>query len=92
MNITKLGYHEPRPFWASADVFPFVCSAQFGNPSGHSLTTIGRALLLWLDYVENCTTGFFSYNFVKVSLLVVCLAFGVLVGIARMVLGVHSLD
>lgn len=50
MNVSKLCYWQPRPFWVSPAVQAFDCSAQYGNPSGHSLFSMGTALTIWLDY------------------------------------------
>ena len=52
MNVTKLWYHQPRPFWVDEEIQAFDCTTQFGNPSGHSLFSMGAALTLWLDFNE----------------------------------------
>ena len=49
MNLLKLRYHDPRPFWSSEEVQAFKCSRQYGNPSGHSMTAFCTALLIALD-------------------------------------------
>ena len=50
MNITKLAYHQARPFWVSPEIKAHHCSIQYGNPSGHSLFSLGSSLTIWLDY------------------------------------------
>jgi membrane-associated phospholipid phosphatase len=87
-NITKLSYHDPRPFWVSPDVNALSCSSQFGNPSGHSENAIAMSLLLWLDLVyrsdkPRCT---------KITVLILALLFPISIGYSRLLLGVHSLD
>ena len=39
--VAKLGFHSPRPFWVTTDILAFGCETEFGNPSGHSCTTMG---------------------------------------------------
>lgn len=50
MNVTKLSYGDPRPYWVSSDVMGFKTSSSFGNPSGHSMTSMACAMVLWLDF------------------------------------------
>lgn len=57
MTISKLSYAQARPFWVSADIKAGSCSSQFGNPSGHSLTAMGMALAVWLDYNQMVLDG-----------------------------------
>ena len=52
MNITKLWYHEARPFWVRDNIEAYGCSTQYGNPSGHSLFSMGAAMSIWLDFNE----------------------------------------
>ena len=49
MNITKMGYHEPRPFMVSDSIKVYGCSAEYGNPSGHSLFAAAFNLFFFLD-------------------------------------------
>jgi len=50
MNIFKLYYHNPRPYWVDPDVEAYQCPDEYGNPSGHSETSLGIAMTVWLDY------------------------------------------
>ena len=50
MNISKLWYHEPRPFWVSQGIETQSCSSEYGSPSGHSLLATAFTLAVWLDY------------------------------------------
>ena len=53
MNISKLWYHEQRPFWVpNTEIKAFYCGTQFGNPSGHALFSMGMAIFSWLDFNE----------------------------------------
>jgi membrane-associated phospholipid phosphatase len=49
MNITKMAYHEPRPFMYSETIMPFGCSSEYGNPSGHSIFAAAINLFLYMD-------------------------------------------
>ncbi len=49
MNITKMAYHEPRPFMFSEKIEVYGCSAEYGNPSGHSIFAAAFNLFLYFD-------------------------------------------
>jgi hypothetical protein len=40
-------------FWVEKDIIPDECTAEYGNPSGHTLQAIGYPIFLWLDIFEN---------------------------------------
>lgn len=50
MNITKMAYHEARPFMIDSYLTPYGCSAEYGNPSGHSLFASAFNFFMFLDY------------------------------------------
>lgn len=52
MNLTKMAYHEPRPYFVDVDIQVYGCSAEYGNPSGHSLFAAAFAFFLFLDIFE----------------------------------------
>ena len=94
MNVTKLYYHQARPYWASENVQAFSCSSQYGNPSGHSLFSMATGLIIWLDYNQHAQemSGMWFSKGARVVLLIVALVFGATIGYSRMFLGVHSLN
>ena len=49
VDILKLAYHEPRPYWVDSEVIPEHCSGQYGNPSGHAAVSMAVMLTIWLD-------------------------------------------
>jgi len=55
ISLFKMIYHEPRPFMASnnsipeLEIIPYSCSTEFGNPSGHSLSSALFSTMLFLD-------------------------------------------
>jgi membrane-associated phospholipid phosphatase len=86
MNVTKLVYHSPRPFWASNEVKAFSCENEFGNPSGHSMFAAAMSLIVWFNFQQNLTT----VN--RWSSLLLTIIFALAIGYSRLFLGVHSLD
>jgi membrane-associated phospholipid phosphatase len=49
MNVTKMGYHDPRPYMSDDKILPYDCSHEYGNPSGHSIFAMGFFVFLFLD-------------------------------------------
>lgn len=96
MNVTKLDYHQARPFWVSPDIEAGSCSTQFGNPSGHSLTAMGMALSVWLDYNSAIDHDSLKYpwkmSWMRILLLVLAIIFAMSIGWSRFVLGAHSMN
>ena len=92
MNITKLAYHEPRPYMVDDAIVPIGCSHEYGNPSGHSLFVAGFFVFMFLDIIHG------EHKNKPVTPLVYCLS---LVGTIIIVLlmaydrlynGVHSIN
>mmetsp|Transcript_30380 Transcript_30380/g.37396 ORF Transcript_30380/g.37396 Transcript_30380/m.37396 type:complete len:344 (+) Transcript_30380:343-1374(+) len=46
LSITKSVFHEARPFFVS-DITPTKCWLEYGNPSGHSITSSALYLTVW---------------------------------------------
>ena len=59
-NCFKMFYHMPRPYMSDSNVKAIVCSKEFGNPSGHSVSSSMITILLILDM-------FHSRNFKEIS-------------------------
>ena len=92
MNVTKLTYHQERPFWASKDIEAVQCTTQYGNPSGHSMFSIGVALTMWLDvnqYISENETVLKAWYY-RMLLLLGVIVYGLTIGYSRVILGVHS--
>jgi len=94
MNVTKLWYHEARPYWSDSDIRAFDCSTQFGNPSGHSLFSMGAAMIIWLDFNDHASKkddeSWMKKLWVRLPLLLVALVFSFTIGYSRLFLGVHT--
>ena len=92
MGITKVTYHQARPFWVSKEIEAVQCSTEFGNPSGHSMFSLGSTLTVWLDlnqYVSQNESVLRAW-YVRVILLLGAILFGITIGYSRVILGVHS--
>lgn len=74
--ILKLAFASPRPFWYSPEVRPLAYESSFGTPSGHAQN--GATIWLFLATVIRRTWAFW---------VLTVLVF--LIGLSRMVLGVH---
>jgi undecaprenyl-diphosphatase len=86
-NTLKMIYQSDRPNWHS-DYLTFSCNYGYGNPSGHSLTSI--SLYLSLSHV---LVKYFKINgaFKKILFIFFTL-FPVLIAISRFILAAHSLN
>lgn len=54
-NCFKMFYHMPRPYMLDKEVHPYECPREFGNPSGHSLSSSMITILLILDMFHSRT-------------------------------------
>jgi membrane-associated phospholipid phosphatase len=86
MNVTKLLYADPRPYWVNPDIIVGSCSRNYGNPSGHSSTVMGMSLVMWLDLCQSYS------NRNKCLFLIPAILIPLTTGYSRLILGVHSLD
>ena len=72
----KLAWHGPRPYWVDAKVQAFSAETSFGVPSGHSQ----NSAVVWGLIAKHINKGW--------AWLLAVILIG-LIGISRMVLGVH---
>jgi undecaprenyl-diphosphatase len=86
-NTLKMIYQSDRPNWHS-DYLTFSCNYGYGNPSGHSLTSI--SLYLSLSHV---LVKYFKINgaFKKILFIFFTL-FSLLIALSRFILAAHSLN
>jgi membrane-associated phospholipid phosphatase len=75
-GMLKLLFHAPRPYWVSADVTAFASEPSFGMPSAAAQISV-----TFLGYIA-AWSG-------KPRVRAACIALIILVGIARVYLGVH---
>ena len=74
----KIAFHTPRPFWYSPNVRAYVSEDTFGIPSGHSMNAASFM-------------GFLIYSFRQIWFWITLALLIILVGISRLVLGMHFL-
>ena len=89
INLMKLAYAGPRPFWSSDDVQAYHCSTEYGNPSGHAMIAFGLPLLIALDIVADFEESLSRRD--KSLMFAASGALGASVGYSRLFLGVHGL-
>lgn len=96
MDISKMNYHQARPFWVTNEIEAISCSSQYGNPSGHSMVSLGMTLAFWLDYNTRSRAPeskvLLKAWYWRALFLCLCLAFAYSIGYSRMFLGVHSIN
>lgn len=74
--ILKVGFHSPRPYWVDTKFIAFTTESTFGLPSNHAQ----NAAVIW---------GMLAAFKGSIWVWVVCLLLIALIGISRVVLGVH---
>jgi len=74
----KMLFHAPRPYWLDTNVIAHANETSFGLPSGHS----SNAASVW---------GVLAYSFKKRWVTAIVVILILLMGLSRMVLGVHFL-
>jgi len=72
----KVLFHSPRPYWVSPEIKAHFHEYQFGLPSGHSQ----HAVAFW---------GYWAREVKKRWFWLTCLALMVIIGVSRLVLGMH---
>jgi membrane-associated phospholipid phosphatase len=75
-GLAKLIFKSPRPYWVDKRVVPVARERSFGLPSGHAM----NASALWGQISREFQRRWFTW---------VCIIMIVLIGLSRLVLGVH---
>ncbi|CDW89672.1 pap2 superfamily phosphatase [Stylonychia lemnae] len=93
MNITKMAYHEPRPFMKDDDLEPYGCSAEYGNPSGHSLFAGAFNTFFFLDLCHGDYSPMQNQSkFKYYILLFLSISLTSLICFARLYVNVHTIN
>ena len=91
-NLLKLIYGSPRPYWINPSIFR-ICDGGFGNPSGHSFTSMSIYLSIWNIITDH---KYFSSTMLgkvaKVLLFFGFIGLTVLIMVSRLYLSVHSVN
>ena len=93
--LTKLNYHQGRPFWESLEVEALACTGTYGNPSGHSWGSLATSLTVFLDFNAWASARPASRLhawYWRILVLVIGLTYSGSVAYSRILLGVHSLN
>ena len=86
-NTLKMIYQSDRPNWHS-EYLTFSCNYGYGNPSGHSLTSI--ALYLSLSHI---LITFFKFKLIyKGIIFIFFIILALLIIISRVILAAHSIN
>lgn len=92
MNMTKISYHNPRPYWVDIAVIPYgSCSQEFGNASGHSIF-VCSFMFYFLDVFHGTLKGKKIAWYIYFPCLLFTLGFIVCMGYARLYVGLHTLN
>ena len=92
MNITKMAYHEPRPYMVDSKLEPYGCSAEYGNPSGHSLFATAFNFFFFLDMFHGENTQRRNKKMLYAICLFVAISLTVLISYARLYVMVHTIN
>mmetsp|Transcript_35023 Transcript_35023/g.31560 ORF Transcript_35023/g.31560 Transcript_35023/m.31560 type:complete len:162 (+) Transcript_35023:30-515(+) len=50
LSILKALYGDPRPYWVDQKIIPYETYAEYGNPSGHALISMGLYAYLLIKW------------------------------------------
>jgi membrane-associated phospholipid phosphatase len=85
LSILKSFYHEARPFFVT-DLVPTKCWLEYGNPSGHSITSMSLYLTMWDIVCRRYRATDFTRRLTFCITVLVCLA----IAFSRIYHGVHT--
>ena len=89
-SLMKIWYGNTRPFWEKESLFRQICDGGFGNPSGHSTSSVYLYLTLFI-YIRETKTLEKKYFF-QIILFLMFLTFIILIILSRLILGIHSIN
>lgn len=91
MGVTKIIYHNPRPFMMRDDIESDTCSRGYGNPSGHSMSIAVATFTVVLIY--NGYKAQFKHRGLYLWLLIaIAVVLTFITGFSRLYLAAHSMD
>jgi hypothetical protein len=89
-GLLKFLYQNPRPYWINPKITIIGCEMGYGNPSGHSMSSMAFYLTLW-HLIFDCSYLKKSIR-IKYSALSVTALFILLIALSRLYLGAHSIN
>lgn len=85
LNLMKSYIHEQRPFFVT-ELTPTKCWIEYGNPSGHSITSTSLYLTMW----QLLCRRYKPSTYWRVNSLVMTIIVIMLIGASRLYNGVHT--
>ena len=86
-NTMKMIYQSDRPNWKS-ELLIYSCNYGYGNPSGHSLTSIS----LYLSLSHILTNYFKISHMFNILIFMFFIIFSILIMVSRFLLAAHSMN
>ena len=77
----------------SLEIEPYACEYAWGNPSGHSTGSMGKLMIVYVDYLfSDKKSAVLNHICMKLLFLAIVLSFAFTVGYSRLFLGVHTVN
>ena len=89
-SLMKIWYGNSRPYWEDPELFKGICDGGFGNPSGHSISSVYLYSALYIYLIESKMLE--NKNIIKIILLLLFLTYALLIVLSRLILGIHSIN
>ena len=89
-SLMKIWYGNVRPYWEKESLFKQICDGGFGNPSGHSISSVYLYLTLFI-YIRE-TKKLEKKYLLQIILFLMFLTFIILIILSRLILGIHSIN
>ena len=89
-SLMKIWYGNVRPYWVKESLFRKICDGGFGNPSGHSISSVYLYLTLFI-YIRETKHMEKKYLF-QIILFLMFITFIILIILSRLILGIHSIN
>ena len=86
-SLMKIWYGNKRPFWEVNSLYKGICDGGFGNPSGHSISSV--YLYLTLFAYLNETKILKNKILIKIILFLFFSTLTILIILSRLILGIH---
>lgn len=99
VSLTKIAYHYPRPYMISEEMKVYGCATEYGDPSGHTLSSsciiVSVILDFWTEPIRDHNLNTFSQMrplWQRLVLAIVGSIALIIVAFSRLYNGDHTLD
>ena len=89
-SLMKIWYGNKRPFWEDPELYKGICDGGFGNPSGHSISSVYLYFTLFIYIIDSKTLE--NRTIIKIIIFLLFLVYTVLIILSRIILGIHSIN